>query len=392
MATLSAQITADGISAPDYSDIVAQLKNMFQVIYGTDINLDDDAQDGQIIAVFARAIYDCNQTAISVYNSFSPATAQGNGLASVVKINGIRKNAASNSSAVVTLVGVAGTFIEGGQVGDNVGAGTKWNLPFNVTIPDTGTIDVTATCTVAGAILAAPNTLTEILTPTLGWQSASNLISAAPGAPVESDAALRSRQAKSTALPALTVLEGIYSAVASAALVQQLQVYENDADAADANGIPAHTIAVVALGGDAQEILQTIALKKSPGTGTAGTTSAVIIDSKGVPVTIRYYPMAEQAVYVKVTVQALAGYSVLIGDKIKQELVDWINGLAIGEDVFYGKLWGPANLFGDPDGETFNVTAIALGTAPNPIGVADIVIPFTARAFCTVDNINLIVA
>jgi len=117
----------------------------------------------------------------------------------------------------------------------------------------------------------------------------------------------------------------------------------------------------------------------------------VIIDSKGVPVTIRYYPMAEQTVFVSVTIQPISGYSVLIGDKIKQKLVEWINGLAIGEDVFYGKLWGPANLFGDPDGETYNVTAIGLGTDPNPAGVANVVIPFTSRAFCTIDNINLIV-
>lgn len=391
MATLSAQITATGISAPDYDDILQQLKSAFQSIYGSDIDLAPDTQDGQIIAIFARAINDCNQMAIATYNAYSPATAQGAGLASVVKINGLQKKLSSNSTAPVTVVGVAGTTIEGGIIGDNAGLGTQWRLPSPLLIPAEGTIDTTATCTQTGAITAQENTLTVIVTPTLGWQSVTNPETAAPGAPVEQDAQLRARQSESTANGAETVIEALYGAVAEIPLVQQVQIYENDADAPDANGVPAHSIAVVVLGGDAQAILQTIAAKKSPGTGTAGTSSAVIVDSKGVPNTYRYYPMTEESIYATVTVVPLTGYSNVVGQKIQQALSDWINSLAMGETVFYGKLWGAANLFGDPDTEKFNVSAITVGTAPNPVGTVDVPIVFTSRAFCTPGNINIVV-
>ena len=75
LATLAAQVTSTGISAPSYNDILSSLTASFQGIYGSDAYLGPDSQDGQLLAVVAQAIYDCNQTAIAVYNQFSPQTA-----------------------------------------------------------------------------------------------------------------------------------------------------------------------------------------------------------------------------------------------------------------------------------------------------------------------------
>ncbi|MGC8170052.1 baseplate J/gp47 family protein, partial [Salmonella enterica] len=73
-----------------------------------------------------------------------------------------------------------------------------WNLPASVTIPPSGLITVTATCAAIGAVSAPAGTITTINTPTRGWQSVTNPADAVPGAEVESDAALRSRQKIST--------------------------------------------------------------------------------------------------------------------------------------------------------------------------------------------------
>lgn len=393
MPTLAAQITDTGISAPSYPDILQQLKNQFWSIYGSDANLDDDTQDGQWIAVFAQAIFDSNQIAIKVYNAFSPVTAQGVNLSSVVKINGIARKTATNSQAIATITGVAGTTINNGLVGDNLGQSTQWALPSTVLIPDTGFINVTVTCTTVGDNQAPVGSLTEILTPTRGWQSVTNADAGTPGSPVEDDAALRQRQNKSTALTSKTILEGIYAAVANIPNVSKLFIYENDTDGTDANGIPSHSIALVVLGGDVQLIAETLADTKSPGTGTYGDIVTTIVDPNGVPLVIRFFQLDEEDIYVKVTIDAMFGYSDVIGDKIKKSVSNWINGLAIGEDVYYSKLFGPANLYmdGTQDGETFNVTDLRSGTAPNPNGQVNIVIPFTSTAFCTPDNVVLIV-
>lgn len=50
-----------------------------------------------------------------VYNAFSPSTAQGAGLSSVVKINGIRRKTASYSTVDLRIVGQVGTIVTGRQ-------------------------------------------------------------------------------------------------------------------------------------------------------------------------------------------------------------------------------------------------------------------------------------
>ncbi|NHA10641.1 hypothetical protein G7Z25_13080, partial [Enterobacter roggenkampii] len=71
---LSATVTAEGISAPDYQTILDTLTSYFQQIYGSDAYLEPDSKDGQMVAIYALAIHDANNTAIAVYNSYSPST------------------------------------------------------------------------------------------------------------------------------------------------------------------------------------------------------------------------------------------------------------------------------------------------------------------------------
>lgn len=364
MGTLSAQVSATGISAPAFSDILAQLKNIYWTIYGSDANLDDDSQDGQFLNALAQAIYDNNMLAVAIYNAFSPAYAQGVGLSSVVKINGIRRQGSSASFDTVTLTGVANTIINGGLIGDNLGLGTQWSIPDGTTIGAEGTVDATATCTTQGAITVGANSLTRILTPINGWQSVTNAAAATPGLASETDATLRIRQSNSTSLPALTPLESIYANIAAVANVQRLQMYENDTDTTDVNGIPDHSICAVVSGGDPISICTAIANTKSPGTGTYGTTTEVIVDQNGVPDTINFFVLTEVPITMTVDVQELSGWTSSTIPLIKAALAAWLNGLSIGQKDYLNKLWGPANLTGDVAFAAVNAYLTGLGQSP----------------------------
>lgn len=391
MATLAPQISSTGISGPDYADILAQLQNAYWSIYGSDAVLTADSQDGQFLAVVAQAIYDCGQVAIAAYNSFSPASAQGAALSKNVKLNGLTRLVATNSQAVVTIVGQNGTVITGGIVGDGLGLNTQWSLPDTVTIPGSGTIDVTATCTVAGATTAAAGSLTNILTPTLGWQSVTNAAIAAAGQPVETDAELRKRQTLSTALPAQTILEAMYAAIAAISGVSRLTIHENSADAADSDGVPGHTIAAIVLGGDVVQIATTIAEKKTPGTGTAGNVTELIVDENGVPSSIRFYELALVPMSVAVTIKALPGYTSVVGTQLQQNIADFLNALDIGEDSYLARLYTPANVGGTGQGATFYVTAITQARKPAANLAADVVIAFNEAAICAIADVALTV-
>lgn len=393
MATLGPTIDTTGISAPSYADILAELQNAYWSIYGSDAVLTPDTQDGQFLAILAQAISDANQVAIAIYSAYSPAGAQGAGLASVVKINGLTKQSASNSTADVVLTGVGGTVITGGQIGDNLGLNTVWNLPPSVTIdPITGTVEVTATCNAAGAVAAAAGSLANILTPTLGWQEVTNPDDAVAGAPVESDAALRQRQAASTALPAQAIVEGIYAAVAAIPGVSELKIYENPADTTDDNSLPPHSISVVALGGDAQIIAQTIALKKTPGTATYGAVSEQVIDQNGVPLTINFNQLQIVPLDVTITVKALVGYTSAIGLEIQSAVAAFVNSLDIGEDSYLNRLIAAASLGGVGDGATFVVTGVTQSVKPAAQEAADVDMTYDQQASLALADVTITVS
>lgn len=400
MGTIGIQITAAGAVVPSYADVLAQLRNSYWSIFGTDAQLTPDTQDGQLLAVFAQAITDANNGALAAYNARSPATAQGAGLSGVVKINGLQREAASNSQVVVTIVGVAGTIITGGIVGDGLSLGTQWALPPAVTIPIGGSIDVTATCTSLGATSAGVGTITQIITPTLGWQSVTNAGTATLGSPVETDATLRQRQSASTSLPAQTPVESIYAAIANIAGVSRVAVFENDTDTVNADGIPSHSIAAVALGGDAMAIATAIATQKPPGTGTAGSVTEVVLDQNGVPNTIRYYPLTLVTITVHITIKALTNYVSTTGLALAASIAAFISDFDIGEDSYLNRLWAPANLNGDAAtdsigksqaeldvlAKTYTVTALTQSRS-GPPAVQDVAIAFNEAAVCTPANI-----
>jgi hypothetical protein len=392
MATLAPVISDTGILGSDYSDILQQLKIIYFSIYGSDCVLDDDSQDGQFLAVIAQAIFDCGGAAIDVFNSFSPLNARGVGLSSLVKLNGLRRLVATNSQCVVTLTGVVGTPIVNGLIGDNQNLNTQWSLPALVTIGLDGTVTVTATATTAGATPASADTLVEILTPTMGWQTVTNGANvASPGLPVEKDSVLRARQSKSTALPAMTILEGVFAAVDAVSGVDDLATYQNDDDVVDADGQPPHSMTVVVRGGDVNQVASAIALKKAPGTRTNGTTSVLVVDNKGVPNLIRFYELSIVRLTMHITIHPLTGYVSTTGDSLKQAVADFVNNsLIIGEDSYQSRLYTPANLTGTGLGATYVVVTIEQAIFPAAPAVGDIAITFIQRTSLAVSDITLI--
>lgn len=358
--TVAPTITSAGISAPPYNDILLSFIASYQGVYGSDIDVSDPStQDYQWLAVLADAQNDTNNAIIATYNAYSPATAIGAGLSSVVKINGIRRDVATESSVAITIGGVADSVITNGLVGDNQGLGTQWALPASVTIGGGGTVTVTAECTVAGATAAAANTLTVILNPQLGWQTANNSGEATPGAPIEDDAQLRMRQADSVALAAETPTSAIYANVANVPGVGRVQVYVNSTSGS-VGGIPANSIAVVCDSGAEQAIINAIGATKAPGIPTYGTgsgsTSGTYVDPAGISQPINFSYTDSQRIVVAFTLVPGTGWASSTVAVIQAALVAYISMLPIGTNVDVSIMLGVATLAGTPLAQTFNIT------------------------------------
>ncbi|EKZ5723773.1 baseplate J/gp47 family protein [Klebsiella pneumoniae] len=388
---LSATVTAEGISAPDYQTVLDTITGYFQQIYGSDAYLDPDSKDGQMVALVALAIHDANNTAISVYRSFSPATALGDALTSNVKINGITRRAATNSTVDLLLTGTVGTTITNGSVRDT--NSVVWNLPATVVIGSDGTVVATATCANSGAVAAVAGSVNGINTPTRGWASVTNPLAATVGVAAETDAELRVRQSQSVALASLTPFDAVDGAIANVEGVTRHKLFENDTETTDANGLPAHSISAIVEGGDATSIANTIRSVKGQGVSTYGTTAVIVTDKYGNPYTIRFSRPIDVPVYVSITLKALTGYSSEVGDEIKAAVASYINSLAIGDSVLLSRVYSPANL-GVVSGGTaryYDIMELLIGRSADDVAAANLVVAYNESASCSVDNIALVV-
>ncbi|EAU3476326.1 hypothetical protein PG39_20450 [Salmonella enterica subsp. diarizonae] len=389
---LSATVTAEGISAPDYQTILDTLTSYFQQIYGSDAYLEPDSKDGQMVALMALAIHDANNTAIAVYNCFSPATGYGAALTSNVKINGIARKGATNSTVDLLLTGTAGTAITNGTVKDT--NNVIWRLPDSVVIGVDGTVTVTAICSNSGAVAALAGTITTINTPTRGWTSVANPAAAAVGAPAETDAELRIRQGQSVAIPSITPFEGVDGAIANIAGVTRHKLYENDTGKTDGNGLPPHSISAIVDGGDVTEIARTIRGNKGQGVRTWGKTSVTVPDKYGNPHIISFSRPTDVPVYGKITLKVFAGYTSQIGVQIQQAVADYINRLMIGDPVLLSRIYSPANLGVVSGGNAryYDIQELLIGKSPETAAAANINIAYDESASCKPENIIITVA
>ncbi|EEB0329519.1 hypothetical protein GNK91_17660 [Salmonella enterica] len=389
---LSATVTAEGISAPDYQTILDTLTSYFQQIYGSDAYLEPDSKDGQMVALVALAIHDANNTAISVYNCFSPATGYGAALTSNVKINGIARKGATNSTVDLLLTGTAGTTITNGTVKDT--NNVIWRLPDSVVIGVDGTVTATAICSKSGAVAAPAGTITTINTPTRGWTSVTNPAAATVGAPAETDAELRIRQGQSVAIPSITPFEGVDGAIANIAGVTRHKLYENDTGKTDGNGLPPHSISAIVDGGDVTEIARTIRGNKGQGVRTWGKISVTVPDKYGNPHIISFSRPTDVPVYGKITLKVFAGYTSQIGVQIQQAVADYINRLMIGDQVLLSRIYSPANLGVVSGGNAryYDIQELLIGKSPEAVAAANINIAYDESASCKPENIIITVA
>lgn len=373
-------IDRTGYHYADYPSFLEWRKQQYRDIYGEDVYLEADSQDGQLLATQALADYQTAVNGAAVFAAQSPLQAQGVGLSTRVKINGISRQVPTKSTASVLITGTVGTTITNGIVEDTLGQ--KWNLPATVTIGGGGTVTVTATAQELGAISAQPSTLTKIFTPTRGWQLVNNAAAATEGAPVESDAALRVRQQISVANPSLTVLDGTKGAVANVVGVTASKGYENDTGSTDANGIPAHKICMIVAGGANAAIATAIALHKTPGTGTFGNVTQTVYDSHGMPIQINFKRPTAATITATVTLSAGVGWSSDFEVLIKKSVADTIKDFGIGSIILLSKLYAPAYLIGTAPGETFNITTIVIGKGAGAQGSANINLAFDEQPNC----------
>ena len=241
---------------------------------------------------------------------------------------------------------------------------------------------VTATSRTFSAVVQSVNDLNVIQSPVLGWYEVYNPFDSLASTELESDTELRNRYKFSKGFMQTGNREAMYTALYSLAGVRFVNVQENIQDI-PFEGRSAHGIVVTVLGGDDQEIAQTID-KYRAFAYTDGTIEVGLFDINGTPYSVRFN--RPEIVPIQVKLSLTTDTNVFPTDgmlRIQNALIDYISNLNVGEDVVWSKLFTPIN---SVNGQSVNSLLIA--KVGETLGTSNIVIEHNQLASLSFENIS----
>ena len=319
---------ANGLQTLTQNEIVEDLTQDFQDVYGEDINVESNSPDGQIINIFAQMLEDQYELLSQVNASFDPDQAVGTVLDQRCAINGIQRKAGTYTYVTldvevdrsVTLQGLD-QYPEEQAYTVSDGEGNKFILSATSSI-NTGTSQLVFRALNVGNVEVLPNTITTPVTIVLGVKSVNNPgVAITQGTNEETDAELRARRKASVSISNQGYVDGLQAALANIPDVAKVNVYQNRSNTTDADGIPGHSIWVVIQGGTDAEIGQVMDNKVAGGVGIKGTQSVNVQQADGQVATYYFDRPSAQTLYVNLDITPLGGQTIVPAD-IKSALVN----------------------------------------------------------------------
>lgn len=324
------QLDSNGLQVKTVPEVVADLEAKFRTIYGADINLDQNSPDGQLINIIAQAIVDNLELLASTNSNFDPDQAYGTILDQRVAINGIARRAGTYTiqpvsvtvDRAMTLVGLDGAVTPSGSefvVSDD--AGNQFILETTQVISAAGTASYNFRAKDVGRVLTSPNTITNVITVTLGVTAVNNpAVATSFGVDEETDTELKLRRSMMFSLPAVGPADAVRAAILAVSGVTACTVVENNTTGT-VGSVPAHSIWCIVEGGTDASVAAAIYAKKSAGCGMYGATTVVVDRPNSQTVDIKFSRPTNQDLYIEFTLTARRSGVTFDTDYIKEQLV-----------------------------------------------------------------------
>lgn len=366
-------VTASGFNPMRLDDVKSLLEADFRTIFGQNTRLDARTVNGQFIGVFSELVSDVWAEAEKVYAAAYPAGAAGTGLDDLVGLAGIDRPEATYSTVTLTLGGVNGTVITEGsesQIGED---GTIWIHLAEATIAS-GTATVEARAEVTGPITGLAGTITSIATPITGWNTVTNAADAVVGQDAGTDASLREALITLMRAPG-DALEAVTAALIRVEDVTEAIVVENETSFTDVDGRPPHSFEAVVLGGDEQDIVDTIWENQPSGVSSHGSITGTVVDAAGDDQTVKFSRPTNRPIYIIVDYRVLPGADADIETQIRDRILELGSAFLIGRDVIPF-----ADFIQNIEVPKLKTLSLRVGLASNPALTDPIEIPRTHRA------------
>lgn len=347
-------INENGLLIDEFSTIYNRLADKFKLIYGQDINLEQNSPDGQLLGIITNEIYDLQTLILHIYNSFDPDLAQGVELNKLLKLIAQTRRASTKSIVDITIVANANVTLPADYtiIDENK---NEWVINAETTLIS-GTNIISFNAVNFGAIEASANTINDVVTVFPEIISVNNALHAEVGRDEESDVLLRKRRNNLLSVNSNSTIAGVYSKLFLLDTVTDAVIYENATDTYDAlKDLNAHTLWCIIDGGSIDEITKIIATDKTIGTDLKGTVSNNYVEiflkadgtTRALTHIVKFDRPTEIPLYIKLTVSKKIITDIIDMDAIKNKLVEKlysINEKATATEL-YAYVYSAGNTF-----------------------------------------------
>lgn len=410
-------VTATGFSAKTYEVIVEELHDAWRAAFGAS-SLGERAQ--RLLAIVAERLAEVWELAEDVYAAFDPDGAVDDALDALCALTGTTREPASESTVTLTLTGTSATVVPSGSTVETASTAIEFTTDEDATLAElvawanttayvlddrrsnggnsyicitagtsagsggptttadditdgtvhwrylgegTAAVDVAATATATGPLVATSGDLTEIVTPVSGWLGVTNLLDADLGTDLETDEDLRVRRGDELAGGGASTADAIRAAVLDVADVTTCRVFYNDSDVTDADGVPPHAVEVLVQGGADQDIWDALLASVAAGIATHGDEAGTAEDSEGVSHDVYFSRPEARTVYAEIVLTKDPDTYPTDGDaQVKAAIVALEDVLGVGYDVTASRV--SAAVFGVTG--VLDVTDVDIGTSAAP--------------------------
>lgn len=372
-------ITEKGYSRPTFDEILTDLTQKAQELFGQDIDVSEQTPLGKFLNIMAFFRAKDYEEAEMIYYARFFNTASGTSLDRLCPFVGISRNSSTPAQFQVEVTGEAGTTVPIGFIVATASGVEFYNTTETTIAENETTCTIVVECTEAGTIgNVAFADITEIVNPEAGISSVIGTGIVSVGKEEESDSELRKRMAKAGEGLGSSNEVAIKAALLRVPSVSSAAVVVNDTDETDEAGNLPHSIACYVAGGigHSQEIAEAIFATKPVGIKTNGSTSVEVIDDGGYSHTIKYSAIADTEITVKISIKTNANFEGETGiTKIQNNIKNYINSLGVGNDVIHSAMYGyiysvvgvekVTSLTLSNDGTTFDASDITISALQN---------------------------
>lgn len=299
------QFTPAGLILPTEAAILAGTQADIDAAFGGGLNPQLSAPQGQIASSQAAIVADKDSQIAYLSNQFDPQYAEGRYQDALARIYFLTRKPAVSTAVTCTLGGLPSTPIPAGTLAYDT-SGNAYILLGSVTIGSESTVSSSWQNLIPGPIPCPPGTLIQVGQAINGWDTITNPAAGTLGNVVESRADFEFRRFNSVAINGEGTCPTIYANVFEVANVLDCFVIDNPYGVADSGDplisgirnsthypLASHSIYIVVVGGDDQDIANAIWGKKDvgasysanpagtpvPGDGTVSTQT--VLDTSG---------------------------------------------------------------------------------------------------------------